>query len=190
MAVRWGCGRPLVAPLRDRPSLVGWWMGLGCVPTWVRPNVWLVMAFFLCCLGPSERVIDFFYCFICFGPTLVYFCTCPLQINNSPKLIEFVSYKSYLLSLVLNWMVLYKSWRLKIGVKDRQQYPTVQLSFYIYNYFMSSSNPMLLFITWSDDQGWRPRLAGRPRATRRCPCPHGSLPGESFDGSLASLLRN
>jgi hypothetical protein len=40
----------------------------------------------------------------------------------------------------------------------------------------------MLFIPWSDDQGWRPRLTGWPKTTQRCLVLIGSLSGENFDG--------
>jgi hypothetical protein len=58
--------------------------------------------------------------------------------------------------------------------------PSIQSSirsiYYLYsNPFTLFSNPML-FIPWSDNQGRCPRLASRPRATWRCPCPDGVSP--------------
>jgi hypothetical protein len=47
------------------------------------------------------------------------------------------------------------------------------------------SNPML-FISWSDDQGWHPRLAGQLRKPGDVLAPTGSFPGER--ASTASLL--
>jgi hypothetical protein len=41
---------------------------------------------------------------------------------------------------------------------------------------LSSSPTPMLFIPWSDDQGWCPRLASQPRVTRWCPCPDGVPP--------------
>jgi hypothetical protein len=52
--------------------------------------------------------------------------------------------------------------------------------------FLFSPTPML-FIPWFDDQWWCPRLVGRPKATRRCPCPDGSLPKERFDSFFSSF---
>jgi hypothetical protein len=49
--------------------------------------------------------------------------------------------------------------------------------FYIYNSLMSSSKLILLFITWSDDQGWCARLVSWPSETRRHPCHDWVPPG-------------
>ena len=57
------------------------------------------------------------------------------------------------------------------------QHPII---FLILLLFLPSSNPMLLFITWFDDQGWRPRLAGRSKATQRCSYPYGVPPGRQL----------
>jgi hypothetical protein len=87
---------------------------------WTHPFEVSWLGFFLILLWGQNNISYFFYSFLHFWPTLGVFSYKPCKTSETPKLVEIVSIKPYLLSLV--W-ILYRYWRVKLCNKDHQQAP-------------------------------------------------------------------
>jgi hypothetical protein len=75
------------------------------------------MGFLLCFAMGQNRISYFFYSFLYFWPSLGVSPYKPCKTSETPKLVEIVSIKPNLLSLV--W-ILYRYWQLKLCNNDRQ----------------------------------------------------------------------
>ena len=82
-----GCGRTLAGAPDHRLALVGSWLGLDLYHVSAQPNFFCLVGLLLIPL-----------CKVCF--TLLQIAPYVLKMINSPKLMEYVSVRPYLLSLV------------------------------------------------------------------------------------------
>ena len=92
--MRWGCGYTLVEPSGYRLCMVGsrlaWVASLGVWPSFSLVGFALWALFPACVLRRMEYIL----CVCAFSLFFHVFLICPAVNEQSPKLLEFVSYKS------------------------------------------------------------------------------------------------